>query len=146
MVFLIGLAACMPDNLIWTEAYNFSGSRWKGDKVITFIPDTTSLLPGDARKGVITLRYGANADVESFPMIVEIESPHTGEYRCDTIKEILLPAEKRNGNRSSAGVFEITDTIHFRQPVNQGWRISFRQPLRESEVNGLFSLVFTLER
>lgn len=140
------LAACVSKTIVWTENHNFGANEWKGMEEVTFVPDTVSLLPGDSQRGILTFRYAANANVKSFPVIMEIECPQTGEYRVDTLRTSLLPTAMRTGNRSSAGVFETNDTITFRQPVDPGWTVSFRLPSPDNEIKGLFSLMFTLER
>ena len=143
---VVSLAACTRDNLVWTEIYNFRDNRWDGKEQVVFVPDTLSLSSGVATKGIITFRYGVNADVESFPLIMEMECAETGEYRCDSIQVQLLPMSLRNGNNSKVGIFELNDTIGLRQPPGYGWRIAFRQPSLQEAITGIFSLIFTLEK
>lgn len=146
LLLLTLLTACVSKTIVWTENHNFSGNEWKGREEVTFVPDTVSLLPGDTERGVLTFRYSSNANVRSFPVIMEIECPQTGEYRIDTLRTSLLSTAERTGNRSSAGVFEANDTITLNLPVDPGWTVTFRLPDPNTEIKGLFSLMFTLER
>lgn len=131
---------------IWTESFTFSGTTWQGERQLNFIPDTVSLQKGDACRGILTLRYNANAPVKKLPVVVDMECPSDGYYECDTLEFELLPMEMRTGNNGKIGVFETTDTIPLKIPPKPGWELSLRQTANNAGVSGLYSITFTLER
>lgn len=145
---LLGLTiltfSCGGPQTVWTGSHNFAAGKWTGERRITFTPDTFSLERAGAVKGIITFRYGANASVKAFPLIVETESPATGYYSCDTLIQEFLPLEKRTGKNGKLGIFETNDTIEFKDTPKPGWQVTLSQATDESEIKGLFSVTFTL--
>ena len=146
MIMVIGLTCCRDSSTVWTDVYNFSRGEWAGANTIVFTPDSTSMDRGEASMALLTLRYGADVNVGSFPIIAEIENPAgEADYQCDTLQVKLLEPGMRTGNNSTMGVFEVTDTLMLISPAQPGWRIALYLPEYDTTLTGLFSMTLLLK-
>ena len=139
------LAGCVSSSIVWTGNHSFSSLRWQPEELVVFTPDTMSV--GDstvtATRGVLSIRYSAGAEVETLPLVMEIESPGTGLYRCDTIREQLLPMAERTAHKGKMGIFETIDTVPLHSAVTPGWTVSF-YPASEEDIDGIISLTLDI--
>ena len=138
------LAGC-GSSLVWTGNYSFPGNTWHPEHTVTFVPDTISLEKNDDNPltGVLSIRYAAKMPMEMLPLVMEIESPQDGLYRCDTIQQRLLPMDERTAGKGTLGVFESCDTILLHSRPVPGWSVSF-YPASEEDISGIFSITFEL--
>lgn len=143
LVFL--LIGCGSENIVWTEIHNFSGSVWKGNDVIIFVPDSASLSHDRGGKGILCLRYAEDVSLGTLPVVVDMEWPEAGIYRADTLVIKLNPEENLTGINRKHGIFEVCDTVTLDSPPDPGWRMAVRQLSPSDEVRGIFSIIFTLE-
>ena len=139
------VVGCVSSSIIWTGHHSFPGLKWTPEESVVFLPDSLSLRDSTVRAttGVISLRYSAGTNLENLPIVVEIESPTEGIYRCDTIVERLLPVDDRTPHKGRMGIFESTDTIRLHSAVSPGWSISFC-PACEEVIDGIISLTFDI--
>ena len=146
VIMAVGLAACVSSSIVWTAHHNFSNTRWKPEEMVAFTPDTVSLQKDSIYRpntGVLSIRYIEGAAIENLPLVMEIESPQDGIYRCDTIVVRLLPKTDRTANKGKIGIFETEDTIPLHTNVVPGWTVYF-YPAMEDDINGIISLTFDL--
>lgn len=141
----LGLWACMPSGLIWTGSHSFPSGAWSGAGRLEFRPDSSFLekAAGESVAGVISLRYSADADVRSIPLIIEREDPAIGDYHCDTVAVSLLPKERRTAANGRLGVFESADTLFSGIRINPGWALTVH-PDADSEIKGIYSITFEI--
>lgn len=138
------LAGCGVDGVVWTDSYNFPHNEWNRDNRVCFEPDSSSLSTNSVRKMVVSLRYGADASAESFPIVMETESPASGSFATDTLSLNLLAAKERNASNSTLGIFEKCDTINLQTAPQPGWKVTFYPAVAEKEVTGLYSITIQL--
>lgn len=136
------LVSCGRQPAVWSGTYSFPSSVWNEDNIVAFSPDSAAVAEGTASKALISIRYAADASAESFPLIMETESPAEGLYRSEVIRVNLLPREKRTAAQGRLGIFETCDTLQLCCKALPGWQIAFHPEVGES-VSGLYS--FTLE-
>ena len=134
---------CRRQAVVWTGTYNFPSTVWDQDNIIAFSPDSSDVAAGSSSMAVISIRYAADASVESFPLIMETESPSEGLYRSERIRMNLLPIEKRTGAQGRLGIFETCDTVRLCCKVLPGWQIAFH-PEDSKNLTGLYSFTFEL--
>lgn len=140
----LAAASCSREGLVWTESCNFPGATWSAGERIVFTPDTVNLERAKAKRLAYSLRYGMDASVESFPMVVEIDFPESTLPELDTISVRLLPKKERSANNSKLGVFELSDTLPMRMRATPGWEASFKPAGRGVEITGIYSLTIDL--
>lgn len=142
----IGLPACISSSVVWTGHRNFSGSRWEPGEMVVFTPDTVSLIKDStvtADRGVLALRYTEGTNMEVLPLVMEVESPEEGIYRCDTLMVRLLPFSYRTADKGKMGIFETADTLSLPSRVLPGWTVAF-YPAVEDDIEGIISLTFDI--
>lgn len=142
-ILTAGLCGCVESETLWTASATFPDARWEPSFRVSFQPDSASMAKGTPSMMLATLRYAADASVESFPMVVEQESPENG-YRCDTITFHLLPALDRRGANARMGVFETTDTLPMGRSLGEGWEVTLYPA--SGAIDGLYSLTVTLKK
>ena len=145
-IMAFGMAACISSSIVWTGHHSFSGTRWMRGEIVTFTPDTVSLVKDSmltASRGVLSLRYTEGSDIETLPLVMEVESPQDGVYRCDTLMVRMLSFGARTANKGKMGIFETADTISLHSNVVPGWTISF-YPALEKDIDGILSLTFEI--
>lgn len=145
MIALLGVASCGKADLLWSESKSFEGGEWKHDDRVYFIPDTAA-FERDPRLLVWTIRYGENASVESFPMVVETDNPEKTSIDRDTVTVRLLPRRERTAARGSLGLFEVSDTTELPSGLPPGWSAVFYPVKEESEMKGIYSITIDLEK
>ena len=141
-LFLAGLmSACVSSSILWTGNHSFSGTTWVLEEPVVFTPDTMSLKDSTATAstGILSIRYTSGAGIERLPLVMEIESPADGVYKCDTIYPRFLPVSERTPHKGKVGIFETIDTIPLHSNVTPGWTVSF-YPALEDDVKGIISL------
>lgn len=135
--------SCRNSDTVWLESYNFKGNRWVAENRLSFTPDTPHLSKKEALKAVFLIRYGRDAFPSSFPLVLETESPSTGEFSTDTLKVNLLPEGERNGETSKMGIFETCDTITLAHRPLPGWSMTL-YPEPDLTIDGIFSITVQL--
>lgn len=144
---LLATAACGRKELVWADTVSFPSGQWRGDDKLSFSPDS-AFVAGEMNgvSPVVSIRYGADATVESFRMVVETENPSVGLYRCDTVAVRLLPVKRRTADRATVGIFETCDTLGFVDRIEPGCSITLYPAGEATTLDGLFSLTFELSR
>lgn len=145
LLWVVILAGCGSSSIVWTGSHSFSGVKWAPEEQVIFIPDTMSLQDSTIRavKGLLSIRYTASANVEKLPIVMEIESPADGIYRCDTLRVHLIPMSDRTASKGKMGIFETVDTIPLHSAVVPGWTVSM-YPALEDDVDGIISLTLDI--
>lgn len=144
LILTVGLFSCGKEDIVWTRSFDFRGNTWHRDNHLQFVPDTFAIDSVEAKSVLLTLRYSADATKQEFPIVVEMESPSDGYYRCDTIRETLLPSEERTGDNSAYGIFEKTDTLRLEKTPKPGWKMTISQASTDEEIHGIFSITVAL--
>lgn len=139
----IGFACQRPD-YVWTSSHSFRNAEWRKTDTLHFEPDTLSLNGKRPGRGVIILRYGADASVETLPVVV-MKNDGKGKRDCDTLTIRLLPFAERTANNGNLGVFEKCDTFALVPPPEPGWRIDMLPAIAEDSIAGMISLTLILE-
>lgn len=150
IIVLLAFCSCLSESLVWTGSYFFPKNTWNFYDRVVFTPDSISLSKTASAQnkkltGTLLLRYNADASVESFPLVVEMENPEMGEISCDTIQIDLLPMEKRTASQSELGVFEATKQMALKSNLHPGWNITLYPLTAEMAIKGIYSLTFEIE-
>lgn len=145
LLFCLSLSSCLSDALIWTATRSFPQNSWPATLRLNFKPDSAFLIQKTRNPvAVVSIRYGADTNIDQLPLIMETESVGTGEFLTDTLRINLLEISRRTAVNSKIGIFESVDTVPLRGKLAPGWEVTFRPLENTMEPTGLYSFTFQI--
>lgn len=141
---VVFLSGCGRRDSVWSASYNFPASRWESADRAVFVPDTVTLENNSFDRMVVSLRYGEDATVEEFKMVVDIDNPDSVKEERDTVSVQLLPRKERTASNARLGVFELCDTLMLPEKAVPGWSVSFYPAGNNMEIEGIYSITVEL--
>lgn len=132
------LTCCIRQDAVYTEYQDLPAGRWSNLHSLEFTPDSLTIasLRGKSAELSLHLRYNPQADVESLPVEVMLESYSTPAAR-DTVVFTLFRGNTPTG-KGTYGVYSLSHSIHL--PIlPEGTRITLT-PLSSSPTDGIQSV------
>lgn len=143
-IFIPALTSCRSEKVIWAQARTFQGDRWQDGEPVVFLPDSGYFDEKTSGKAILSIRYGKNFPMESFPVIIETESPAEGKFRSETKILHFLPGNQRDGDHSTLGVFEMVDTLSLSPAPADGWSLTLKPALDTLQVSPIYSVALQI--